>query len=43
MVTNKMKYLKKLSLVTKIFKISYYTVSRAFSFKKIKNLMTVPL
>jgi hypothetical protein len=24
---------------TKIFKISYYTVSRAFSFKKIKMLM----
>jgi hypothetical protein len=28
---------------TKIFKISYYTVSRAFSFKKIKMLMILPL
>jgi hypothetical protein len=34
---------QKLSMGTKIFKISYYTVSRTFSFKKIKNLMTVPL
>jgi hypothetical protein len=28
---------------TKIFKASYYTVLRAFSFKRIKILMTVPL
>jgi hypothetical protein len=27
---------------TKVFKTSYYTVLRAFSFKKIKILMTVP-
>ena len=28
---------------TKIFKRGYYTVLKAFSFKKIKILMTVPL
>jgi hypothetical protein len=34
---------QELGMVTKIFKISYHTVLRAFSFKKIKILMTVPL
>jgi hypothetical protein len=34
---------QKLSIGTKIFKTSYYTVLRAFSFKKIKSLMIVPL
>jgi hypothetical protein len=34
---------QELSMETKIFKTSYYTVLRAFSFKKIKILMTVPL
>jgi hypothetical protein len=34
---------KQLSMGTKIFKTSYYTVLRAFSLKKIKILMTVPL
>ena len=35
---------QELSMGTKIFKTSYYTVLRAFSFnKKIKILMTVPL
>jgi hypothetical protein len=34
---------QKLSMGTKIFKISYYTVSRAFSFKEIQILMTVRL
>jgi hypothetical protein len=33
-----MKY-QELSMGTKIFKTSYYTVLRAFSFKKIKILM----
>jgi hypothetical protein len=32
---------QELSMGTKIFKTSYYTVLRAFSFKKIKILMTV--
>jgi hypothetical protein len=31
---------QELSMGTKIFKTSYYTVLRAFSFKKIKMLMT---
>jgi hypothetical protein len=31
------------SMGTKIFKTSFCTVLRAFSFKKIKILMTVPL
>jgi hypothetical protein len=31
------------SMGTKIFKTSYYTVLRAFSFKKIKILTRVPL
>jgi hypothetical protein len=34
---------QELSMGTKIFKTSYYTVLRAFSFKRIKILMTVPL
>jgi hypothetical protein len=34
---------QELSMGTKIFKTSYYTVLKAFSFKKIKILMTVPL
>jgi hypothetical protein len=34
---------QELSMGTKIFKTSYYTVLRAFSLKKIKILMTVPL
>jgi hypothetical protein len=37
---------QELSMGTKIFKTSYYTVLRAlnyFTFKKIKILMTVPL
>ena len=34
---------QELSMGTKIFKTSYYTVLRAFSSKKIKILMTVPL
>ena len=32
-----------ISMRTKIFKTSYYVVLRAFSFKKIKILITVPL
>jgi hypothetical protein len=32
-----------LSMGTKIFKTSYYTVLREFSFENIKILMTVPL
>jgi hypothetical protein len=32
---------QELSIGTKIFKRSYYTVLRAFSFKKIKILMTL--
>ena len=35
--------LQELSMGTKIFKTIYYTVLRAFSFEKIKILMTVPL
>ena len=31
---------QELSMGTKIFKTSYYTVLKAFSFKKIKILMT---
>jgi hypothetical protein len=34
---------QELSMGTKIFKTSYYTVLRAFLLKKIKILMTVPL
>ena len=34
---------QELSIGTKIFETSYYTVLTAFSFKKIKILMTVPL
>ena len=34
---------QELSMGTKIFKTSYYTVLRAFSSKKIKILMTVQL
>ena len=34
---------QELSMGTKIFKTSYYTVLRAFAFKKIKILMTLPL
>ena len=34
---------QELSMGRKIFKTSYCTVLRAFSFKKIKILMTVPL
>jgi hypothetical protein len=34
---------QELSMGTKIFKTSYYAVLRAFSFKKIKILMRVPL
>jgi hypothetical protein len=34
---------QELSMGTKIFKPSYYTLLRAFSFKKIKIWMTVPL
>ena len=34
---------QELSMITKIFKRSCDTVLRAFSFKKIKTLMTVPL
>jgi hypothetical protein len=34
---------QELSMGTKIFKTSYYKVLRAFSFKKIKIMMTVPL
>jgi hypothetical protein len=34
---------QELSMGTKIFKTSYHTVLRAFLFKKIKILMTVPL
>jgi hypothetical protein len=34
---------QELSMGTKIFKTSYYAVLRAFSFKKIEILMTVPL
>jgi hypothetical protein len=34
---------QELSMGTKVFKTSYYAVLRAFSFKKIKILITVPL
>ena len=34
---------QELSMGIKIFKTSYYTVLRAFSFKKIKILTRVPL
>jgi hypothetical protein len=34
---------QELSMGTKIFKTSCYTVLRAFSFERIKILMTVPL
>jgi hypothetical protein len=34
---------QELSMGTKIFKISHYTALGAFSFKKIKILMSVPL
>jgi hypothetical protein len=34
---------QELSMGTKMLKTSYRTVLRAFSFKKIKILMTVPL
>ena len=34
---------RELSMGTKIFKTSYYTALRAFSFKKIKILTRVPL
>ena len=34
---------QELSMGTNIFKTSYYTVLRAFSFKNVKILMTVPL
>jgi hypothetical protein len=34
---------QELNMGTKIFKTSYYTVLRVFSFKKIKFLMTMPL
>ena len=34
---------QELSIGTKIFKTNYYTVLRAFSFKKIEILMIVPL
>jgi hypothetical protein len=34
---------QELSMGIKIFKTNYYTVLRAFSFKRIKVLMTVPL
>jgi hypothetical protein len=40
---NEISHDQELSMGTKIFKTSYYTVLRAFSFKKIKILMTVPL
>jgi hypothetical protein len=33
---------QELSIGTKMFKTSYYTVLRAFSFKEIKILMIVP-
>jgi hypothetical protein len=34
---------QELSIGTKVFKTSYFTALRAFSFKKIKILMRVPL
>ena len=34
---------QELSMGTEIFKTSYYAVLRAFSFQKIKILITVPL
>ena len=34
---------QELSIGTKIFKTSYYTILRAFSSKKIKILMIMPL
>ena len=34
---------QELSMGTEIFKTSYYAVLRAFSFKKIRTLITVPL